>query len=184
MAEFIQQQSKANRRTVGRLSLAVLAMFAFGYALVPLYDILCEITGLNGKTNEEAVARETIAKDAIDTSRTVTVEFMASVNSYAPWKFAPSVAKMEVHPGQFYHTSYIANSLSDAALVGQAVPSVSPSSAARYFQKIECFCFNQQAFNGKESKDMPLTFRIDPKLSEDIEQITLSYTFFQIDPES
>lgn len=172
--------SQANRRLVRRLLLAVVGMFGFGFALVPLYNIFCEITGLNGKTGGPAVIASE-AQGAIDTQRVITVEFMASVNAAAPWRFQPAVVKMRVHPGEIYQTSYSAKNLSGRSLLGQAVPSVAPGQAAEYFQKIECFCFARQAFAPGENKDMPLIFRIDPNLPADISTLTLSYTFFKLD---
>lgn len=169
--------SPANRRLVRKLLLAVVAMFGFGFALIPLYDVFCEVTGLNGKTGTRAVAVE---KGAVDTERTVTVEFVANVNVSAPWEFAPTVTRMQVHPGEFYQTSYRARNLAAEPLVGQAVPSVSPGQAARHFQKIECFCFTRQEFAAKEGRDMPVVFMVDPALPSDISTVTLSYTFFKL----
>lgn len=173
-----QTVSQANRRVVKGLLIGVLGMFGFGFALVPLYNVFCDITGLNGKTRNEAVAA---VDNEADKSRTVTVEFVASVNQSAPWQFTPKVAKMKVHPGEFYQTSFSAENLTDQALVGQAVPSVSPGLAAQHFQKIECFCFSRQDFKPHENKDMPVVFRLDPDLASDVSTVTLSYTFFKID---
>jgi cytochrome c oxidase assembly protein subunit 11 len=170
--------SQANRRLVKRLLIAVVGMFGFGFALVPLYNVFCDITGLNGKTRNEAVAA---VDGEADKSRMVTVEFVASVNQSAPWQFAPTVAKMKVHPGEFYQTSFSAENLTDQALVGQAVPSVSPGLAAQHFQKIECFCFSRQDFKPHENKDMPVVFRLDPNLSPNVSTVTLSYTFFKVE---
>lgn len=173
--------ARANRRLVPKLFLAAVAMFGFGYLLVPLYDIICDITGLNGKTRSEAVAM-TDNPDGVDTSRTITVEFVASLNAGAPWEFRPAVRRMEVHPGEFYETSYIATNLTGREMIGQAVPSVAPGTAGIHFQKVECFCFNRQDFGPGETKDMPLLFRIDPRLADNVSVVTLSYTFFKLDP--
>lgn len=168
----------ANRRVVRRLLLAVTAMFAFGFAMVPLYDVLCRITGLNGKTSGRvAVARPV----AVDETRLVTVEFVASLNAGAPWEFAPKVTRMAVHPGQYYQTQYLARNLTGQTLVGQAIPSVAPGPAARHFQKVECFCFNRQKFEPGEERAMPVTFIIDPDLPPEVRTVTLSYTFFKLD---
>lgn len=175
--------NKTNRRTVLRLWVLVFAMFGFGFALWPIYIVLCDVTGFLGKTDDQAVAVSEL-EGVADTSRTITVEFLANLNIDAPWEFKPSVRRMEVHPGEFYRTSYVARNLSGIPLTGQAVPSVAPGEAASYFQKIECFCFNQQAFDGDESKDMPLVFRIDPQISEEITTLTLSYTFFRLETDS
>lgn len=168
----------ANRRLVGRLLAVTAAMFAFGFAMVPLYDVLCEITGLNGKTGGRVTAVEPMK---VDEARTVTVEFVANLNLGAPWEFAPRIARMQVHPGQFYQTHFWARNLADQPMTGQAIPSVSPGLAASHFQKIECFCFNRQLFKAGEGRDMPVTFRIDPDLPADVRTVTLSYTFFRID---
>jgi len=169
---------QANRRLVRRLLLATVAMFGFGFAMVPIYDVFCEITGLNGKTSGRVTEVEAMK---VDESRTVTVEFVASLNITAPWEFAPQVTRMTVHPGQFYQTYFHARNLTGQRLVGQAIPSVSPGRAASHFQKIECFCFNRQPFQAGESKEMPVTFRIDPNLPSDVRTVTLSYTFFKLD---
>ena len=174
--------SRANKRLLKQLVLSAVAMFGFGFALVPLYNVICQVTGLNGKTNTEAVALSAV-QGGVDTSRTVTVEFLATTNAMAPWQFAPNVKKMEVHPGEFYQTSFFAKNLTDHELIGQATPSVVPGQAARHFQKIECFCFSRQTFAPGEARDMPLAFRIAPELSPAISTITLSYTFFKVEEE-
>ena len=169
------QKSEANRHVVRRLLLVVVAMFGFGYAMVPIYDVLCDITGLNGKTSN---TRANIAGMEVDSDRLVTVEFIASINADLPWEFRPAVTKMQVHPGQSYTTSFFARNRADQVIVGRAVPSVTPGVAARHFKKIECFCFTEQLFQPGEGRDMPLQFVVDPALPEKIETVTLSYTFF------
>jgi len=160
----------------GKLLVLSLAMFAFGYVVMPpLYNIICDITGLNGRTNSVAVA----APDGSEVAdRTITVEFVSVINSSAAWSFKPVVQTMEVVPGKSYTTNYIAKNLSNAPAVGQAVPSVAPSSAAKYFNKIECFCFTRQEFEGRAEKEMPLVFFVEPDLPRSIDTITLSYTYF------
>jgi len=162
---------------VGKLLLLTVGMFGFGYLLVPIYDVFCEITGLGGRTGDQAVA---VAMEP-DLDRLVTIEFVASVNQGAPWEFRPSVSRIQVHPGQMYRTSFFAHNLSDEFLVGHAVPSVAPGQAARYLQKTECFCFNQQDFDAGESKDMPVVFFLDPEIPAHVDTVTLSYTFFARD---
>ena len=166
---------RANGRTARRLAVVVLAMFGFGYALVPLYDVLCEITGLGGRTG--VVAAGSLDGGA-DTSRTVKVQFLGTVNSRLPWEFRPNVASMEVHPGQVYETSYFARNLSETATVGQARPSVAPSVASLHFNKTECFCFVEQEFAPGEARDMPVRFVLSRELPAEIATVTLSYTFF------
>ncbi|MEO0997092.1 MAG: cytochrome c oxidase assembly protein [Pseudomonadota bacterium] len=167
----------ANRAGNLILQLAALSvgMFAFGFALVPLYDVFCDITGLGGRTNDTAA----VVTEAPDPSREVTVEFVTTVNEYAPWEFEATVDRMTVHPGKIYRTSFVATNLTDAILIGQAVPSVTPLKAATHLRKTECFCFVSQQFEGAERKDMPVQFMVDPALPAHIETITLSYTYFR-----
>lgn len=174
----ISSVSIANRRLVKRLLLITIAMFGFGFAMVPIYDVLCDITGLNGKTGGRVAVVES---GAVDEARTVTVEFVASLNVGAPWEFTPKVNRMQVHPGQYYQTHYLARNLTSHVLVGQAIPSVAPGLAAQHFQKIECFCFSRQKFEPEEGREMPVVFRIDPNLPPDVHTVTLSYTFFKLD---
>ena len=165
--------------TALKLSVIPLLMFGFGFALVPLYDVFCDLTGINGKTGR--VEASTIDANAVDTSRVIEVRFLANTNPGLPWSFEPLVKKMEVHPGKLYQAMYRVRSTSEGATIGQAVPSVSPGLAAEHFNKTECFCFTQQELTGLEEREMPLRFIIDNAISENIEQITLSYTFFSVD---
>lgn len=167
------------RKTVLALFLIPTLMFGFGYLLVPIYDIFCELTGLNGKTGSISAAQANRLQ--ADQSRIVRVEFMANLNENTPLDFAPAVRSMEAHPGKRYQATYSARNQLDQAMVGQAVPSVSPAQASSYFDKIECFCFGRQEFAAGERRDLPLIFVIDPDLPKDIDTITLSYTFFQVD---
>ena len=167
--------ARANRKTAARLAVVVLAMFGFGYALVPLYDVLCEITGLGGRTG---VVEASALDGAVDTSRTVKVQFLGTVSSRLPWEFRPTVASMEVHPGQVYETAYFAKNLSPAVTIGQARPSVAPSVASLHFNKTECFCFVEQEFAPGEGRDMPVRFVLSRDLPAEISTVTLSYTFF------
>ena len=166
---------RANGRTARRLAIVGLAMFGFGYALVPLYDVLCQITGLGGRTGVVAAGS---LDGGVDTSRTVRVQFLGTVNSRLPWEFRPGVASMEVHPGQVYETTYYARNLSGTTTVGQARPSVAPSVASLHFNKTECFCFLEQELSPGEARDMPVRFVLSRDLPADIATVTLSYTFF------
>ena len=165
---------RRNRELVLRLLGVSAGMFAFGFLLVPLYDIFCDITGVGGKLPNEAAA----VTETVDESRLVTVEFLAAVNSQAPWEFRPVVTSMQVHPGKLYDATYIARNLTSRSIVGQAVPNVAPGEAARFFRKTECFCFTSQTFTAEESKEMPVQFILDPKLPDYVDRVTLSYTFF------
>ena len=162
-----------------KLAAIPLLMFGFGFALVPLYDVFCDITGLNGKTGRIEAAD--IDSSQVDTSRTIEVRFLANTNTGLPWDFQPVVKKMEIHPGQVYEAVFRVRSATDRTTLGQAVPSVSPGLAAEYFNKTECFCFTQQELAGREILDMPVRFVVGTGISENIEQITLSYTFFSLD---
>ncbi|MFT5445419.1 MAG: cytochrome c oxidase assembly protein subunit 11 [Gammaproteobacteria bacterium] len=165
-----------NRRSAKWLALLTLAMFAFGFALVPLYDVFCEITGLNGKTGRvEAAALDGQA----DLSREITVQFVTSVNGGLQWEFVAQTSQMTVHPGGVYEAFFTARNIAESPTVGQAVPSVSPNTAAAHFNKTECFCFTRQEFAAGESKLMPVRFIVDRELPEQVRTITLSYTFFE-----
>ncbi len=166
---------EAKRRTLRHTLLIVGLMSLFVFALVPLYGVLCDVTGLNGKPRN---APQRTVDISPDTSRTVTVEFLASVNESMPWDFRPSVARMTVHPGQVRQTSFVARNRSAHAMVGQAIPSVSPGLAALHFKKTECFCFTEQKFISGEEREMPLVFMVDKDLPEHISTVTLAYTFF------
>ena len=167
---------KSHAMVAGKMLAFAVGMFGFGYAMVPIYDIICDITGLNGKTGRVSIAEAEAAKTDID--RTVIVEFTSTINASGAWNFRPTVFEMRVKPGQTYQTAYYAENLTDRTTVGRATPSVSPSAAAKYFNKTECFCFTEQLFEPRASKDMPLVFIIDPDLPINVDRITLSYTFF------
>lgn len=164
-----------NKSLVAKLLIVVVASFGFGFVLIPIYDVFCQITGLNGKTSSEAAAD---VVEAADLDRLITVEFVGSVNQSGAWDFQPTVETMQVHPGQLYQTSFVARNLSDRSMTARAVPSVDPGRAAQYFQKTECFCFTEQEFGAQEEKDMPVRFILDPELPSYIDTVSLAYTFF------
>lgn len=171
--------SQANRRSSLRIVLVVVAMFGFGYLLVPLYNVFCDITGLNGKTgriDEAAVA----AKYHVDESRLVTVQFVVNANQSMPWDVTPDQRELKVHPGKIYSTAFKARNPTARDMVGQAVPSMAPNQASRYFNKTECFCFSQQSLAAGETKEMPLHFVVDPRLPKTVKTLTLAYTFFDV----
>lgn len=170
-----QERRRSHRRLASRLLLMAAGSFAFGYALVPLYDVFCRVVGIG--TREQLTTAAAVDASGPDLTRTVTVEFVAS-NPGAAWEFRPIVASMQVHPGKLYETTYHARNLSGRETVGQAVPSVSPARAARYFQKTECFCFTPQHFAVDETKEMPVRFIVDRDLPAGVDRVTLSYAFF------
>jgi cytochrome c oxidase assembly protein subunit 11 len=153
-------------------------MFCFGYALVPLYNVFCELTGLNGKTG--VISSTEAAALAIDTGRLVTVEFDTNVNDRLSWTFSPAQRMMQVHPGQVTEAIFVVTNTSAGMAAGQAVPSVAPAKASLYFNKTECFCFSRQSLRPGESKRMPVRFVIDPEMPNSINMLTLSYTFFPV----
>ncbi|WP_432463897.1 MULTISPECIES: cytochrome c oxidase assembly protein [unclassified Agarivorans] len=166
----------AHRRLVLRLLLVVVAMFGFGFALVPLYDVFCKVTGINGKTANQASELSTIAPQ----KRSVTVEFITYVPRALNWQFGATVNRIKVHPGESLLVDFSATNQSALTTTVQAVPSVSPGLAANHFKKISCFCFQQQTLTPGQRQTMPLNFYIDPELPRDITTITLAYTLFAV----
>lgn len=160
------------------LMLIVVLMFGFGFMLVPLYDVFCEITGLNGKT-QGPYQGEVNAAPA-ENQRTVTIQFVANRNDNLPWLFDPELEEIQLQIGERKQTTFRVSNTYDQAVVAQAIPSVSPARAADYLNKVECFCFQRQPLEAGQSKDFPLVFFIDPDLPADISKLTLSYTLFDI----
>jgi cytochrome c oxidase assembly protein subunit 11 len=167
---------RANLQLAGRLLLMVAGSFAFGYALVPLYDVFCEVTGIGSRGQLSRSA--TVDASAPDLSRTVVVEFVSSTPGSTEWDFHPDVASMEVHPGRLYETTFTARNLAGREVTAMAVPSVSPAQAAAFFRKTECFCFSPQHFVADEVKEMPVRFIVDRELPGGVDRLTLSYAFF------
>ncbi|MEH6589316.1 MAG: cytochrome c oxidase assembly protein [Halioglobus sp.] len=164
--------------TVTKLVMVAVLMFAFVFVvMVPLYNVLCDVLGINGKTSGQVY---TATEIRVDTSREVTVQFVATNNEGMPWEFGPSVTAMRINPGAVNDTVFFARNPLAQPMVAQAVPSISPARAAEYFHKTECFCFNQQPLDGKSSAEMPLQFIVDQDLPRDIKTITLSYTIFDV----
>lgn len=166
-----------NRRLIAQLALAVVAMFGFGYALVPLYGLLCDIAGLNGKSDTLLVPADSLDY-TVDADRQVEVQFLTTVNSGMPWDFKALDSSVQVHPGKLTTVAFVATNNADRRIVGQAVPSVRPAEAAGYVRKTECFCFKQQPFAAHEQREMAVRFVIDPALPDHVDTISLSYTFF------
>ena len=170
--------SADTRRGVLRLCGLTAGMFVFGFALGPLYSAICEATGFNGKfSGMVADAAEPVQ---VDTSRTVTVQFVTTVNGGHDWKFHAEKTSVQVHPGELYTVNFYAENTEDHDIVAQAVPNIAPWDAARHLRKTECFCFNQQPFKAGEGKHMPVRFMLDPALPASVDTVTLSYTFFDV----
>lgn len=159
-----------------KLFVIPIAMFGFGYLMVPLYDVFCDITGLNGKTGSISEAQAGQMKP--DTSREIKVQFTSNINQNGLWEFRPAQASMVVHPGQAYTTTFFAKNLQDKPVISQSVPSVNPTKAAAHFDKTECFCFTEQKFEALEGREMPLTFIVGNAVPEEVDTITLAYTLF------
>jgi cytochrome c oxidase assembly protein subunit 11 len=171
------QANQSTAQAVTKLCAIVVGMFVFAvWVLPPLYDVFCEITGLNGKTGGRYQAVEI----AIDTEREINVQFIATNNESMPWSFGPEMSSIKVHPGQEVEIKYLATNPTDRPMMAQAVPSVVPFKAAAYFHKTECFCFNQQLLNAGESAELPLRFIVDQDIPKHVRTITLSYTIFDI----
>lgn len=170
-------QRNNKRHTALLLALAV-GMFGFAFALVPLYDVLCEITGLNGKTSGQAELLAEIDRSAVAQDRAVKIEFLASVARGMSWEFRPMDKEISVRPGEMNKTTFFVRNRSNKTVIGQAVPSVSPGQAALYLKKIECFCFEQQELMAGAEMEMGVTFYVDPELPAHINELTLSYTMF------
>jgi cytochrome c oxidase assembly protein subunit 11 len=168
-------KGRDNRRLIRGLLLMTAGSFAFGWALIPLYDVFCRLTGAG---NTQARAAAATVSEAVDVNRLVTVEFMSNPASNGSFEFRPLVASMQVHPGKLYDTKFFARNLTGADSVAQAVPSIAPGTAARYFHKTECFCFTPQKFAVGEAREMPVRFIVDPQLPANVDRLTLSYTFY------
>lgn len=171
----VAEATASNRDTRKKLLVIVLLMFGFGFALVPFYKKICEVTGVNNLDGSDAPTANT----QVDLSRKVTIEFDANSNHLA-WQFKPMTEGISIHPGELTTVMYQVTNTEDHAVTGQAIPSYTPMQAAGYFKKLECFCFTQQTLQAHETKMFPVVFVIDPKLYKGIDAITLSYTFFDV----
>jgi cytochrome c oxidase assembly protein subunit 11 len=170
-----------NARMLGKLAVVAAGMFGFGYAMIPLYKQICELTGVNVLAiGEREVPGGSTAKanSQIDLTRTITVEFDA--NARGPWEFRPAVRSVQVHPGELATVMYEFQNVQNRRMSAQAIPSYAPHQASAHFNKVECFCFRQYTLEPGEKKQWPVAFVIDPKLSKDVTTITLSYTFFEV----
>ena len=173
---------RENFKMVRKLVVIAAVMFAFGFALVPIYKSICEMTGINilalGDRNISGASPSMPANTQVDTSRTITVEFDA--NAQGPWDFKPAQRSLQVHPGELATVMYEFKNVQNRRMSAQAIPSYAPAQAGPHFNKLECFCFNQYTLEPGEMKSWPVVFVIDPKLSKDVKTITLSYTFFEV----
>ncbi len=171
----VDPKKRANRKLVKALLIMTAGSFAFGWALVPLYDVLCKAAGIG---NAEAKAGKAVVQEALDPNREVTIEFMTTPASVGSFDFRPKVASMRIHPGKLYDAVFYAKNLTNVASVAQAVPSISPTGTAKYFHKTECFCFSPQKFAAGEGRELPVRFIVDPGLPGTVDKLTLAYTIY------
>jgi cytochrome c oxidase assembly protein subunit 11 len=169
-------ETPSNRRLIQRLLLVVVAMFGFGFALVPIYEVMCQALGINGKTSGEAYE----GVQTVNEARTVRVQFLATNSAEMVWEFRPKADELLVHPGAVNEMLFVASNPSNRVMTAQAVPSIAPSAAAAYFHKTECFCFTQQVLQPGQRIEMPVRFIVDRDLPEDVHHLTLAYTLFDI----
>lgn len=165
----------SNKKIITWLCVAIIGMFGFGFAMVPLYNTFCNITGLNGKTAGRYQVDYAIE---VDSSRSIKIQFLTSLNQGMPWEFRPSIKSITVHPGEVKQVNFYVKNISDKPIVGRAIPSISPGIVARHMHKTECFCFNEQLLNPGESKLLPLMFFIGKDFPKEYSEMTLSYTLF------
>lgn len=152
-------------------------MFVFGFMMVPLYNVFCKVTGLNGKVD---LTMASATDKGIDKSRTVAVEFVVNQNNKMPWEFKPKHTVLQLHPGELASTAYFAKNLTNKTMIGQAIPSISPSKASKFLKKVECFCFNSQKLGPGESEYLTLRFYLDNDIPQDVHRLTLAYTIFDV----
>jgi cytochrome c oxidase assembly protein subunit 11 len=169
--------NKPNSKLLILLVGIVLGMFAFGFALVPIYNSLCKNLGINGKVE---LVSKAVSSEAMEKERLLDIEFVATNNASVPWNFYPMIKRVKIHPGEMYKLSFYAENKTNNKMIVQAIPSITPGIAAKYLKKTECFCFTQQSLNGHEAMYMPLLFHVDKALPKNIKTITLSYTLFDI----
>jgi cytochrome c oxidase assembly protein subunit 11 len=167
-----------HRSLIIRLMIFTAGAFAFGFALVPLYDVLCSITGLG---NQKSLSRAVAAtRDNVDETRVITVDFMANLPTVGNWEFRPVMPSMQIHPGKLYEADFVAHNLTGHDTTAQAVPDIVPSKVAAWFHKTECFCFSPQSFKRDEQRMMPVRFFVDPQLPGYVDHMTLAYTFYDV----
>ena len=168
--------AKRNRETLRKLVIIALLMFGFGYALVPLYEKICEVTGINN-----LVKPDEVVNTQVDTSRSIVMEFDANVRGEIAWQLVPRERKRTIHPGELVHVVFDLQNSSDVSVVAQAIPSYGPQRAGLYVKKLDCFCFTQQAIAAGENRELPVVLVIDPSIPRDVHTVTLSYTMFEIE---
>lgn len=182
-----KERKQANIKTTTKSVLVVITMFGFGFALIPLYSVICDVFGLNGRFIDlqkvEQAEYVTNMEKSIDTTRTVRVEFLTTLNQKLNWEFRAKQSTIDVNPGKVTEVMFYAKNLTNRKVVAQAIPSISPGFAAKYLSKMECFCFSKQTFEPGEAREMPLRFYVDPNLPKKVKTLSLGYTFFDTNRE-
>ena len=169
------ETKRANNQLLLKLLIFTLGAFGFGYALVPLYNVMCDVTGFG---NEKRLAQKSVIAVSPDKTRTITLEFVAELPSNGNWEFRPVLQSMQIHPGELYTADFIAKNLTGRDTLAQAIPAMAPTKVAPFFHKTECFCFTPQSFKKGEERALPVRFVVDPAIPADIDRITLAYTFY------
>lgn len=172
-----QKQRAENRSLTRQLSLMALGAFGFGFALIPLYNVMCDVTGYG---NRESLRQASTASESRATDRRVTVEMISATPTFGSWEFHPVAATVLVEPGKLYEAKFFARNLQEQAVTGQAIPSIAPSLATRFFHKTECFCFTPQHFEGLEGREMSVRFIVDPDLPVNVDRVTLAYSMYNV----
>jgi cytochrome c oxidase assembly protein subunit 11 len=166
---------RENRNLTFKLLAIALGSFGFGFALVPLYNVICGVTGVG---DQSLLLKKVKAIENVDPTRTITIEFLGNVASNGEWDFRPEARTIDIHPGKLYSAEFFAHNLTGRDTIAQAVPNIAPSKVAAFFHKTECFCFSPQHFNVNEQRDMPVRFIVDPAIPKYVDRITLAYTFY------
>jgi cytochrome c oxidase assembly protein subunit 11 len=167
--------AQSHRKLTTQLWLFAAGSFAFGFALIPLYNVLCDVTGYG---NRSRLAQAAVVSEAPDETRTVTIEFISTAPTYGEWEFRPEVGSLQVHPGRLAEAKFMARNLRSQPVVAQAVPSIAPLQATQYFHKTQCFCFTPQPFGANQTRELTVRFIVDPKLPTNIDRITLAYAMY------
>jgi cytochrome c oxidase assembly protein subunit 11 len=170
-----QSLLKRNRETLRKLAVVALLMFGFGYALVPLYEKICEVTGIN-----QVVKPDTVVNTQVDKSRTIVMEFDANARGDIAWELTPRERKRKVHPGELVHVVFDLKNTTDVSVQAQAIPSFGPQRAGLHVKKLECFCFTQQEIRAGETRELPVVLVVEPTIPQDVHTVTLSYTMFEV----
>lgn len=169
--------NEGSKKTIKLLCFSVLGMFTFSFALVPLYDVFCEVTGLNGKIELEATTNQNLETEI---GRDVSIQFVSHNNEQMPWIFRPSESQIKIQTGKYHTATFYVKNPTNKRMIAQAIPSVAPSNAASHLKKLECFCFEEQELAPGEEALLPVRLIFDDELPDSIKSVVLSYTIFDV----